>query len=425
MRAVRPHTTKGIILCYIIQILCLPLNLIKGKKWLRARVFEENPRTMRFKDIVYFAYKYYFKSPLLADNPEIEKHFKEKPYVNNPIIEPLVTVSIGGDLMPYDMIKEAFTQDLWTEVGAGFFGSDVVFANLETPVVEQVKNKFVPEVMLYDMHFNTDEKTFDIFNGQNKYKGFDVLSIANNHTLDQGANGIDSTIDFLNRKGILSVGAKKNESDESFTVIEVNGIRLGFVAYTYSLNQFLPPKGEEWRVNYLPLNTPNCSIEMIVKQVEACRLAGAELIVCSLHAGNAYQPYPSQVSIDLYQRVFEQTGVDVIAGGHPHNMQPWRDYQYMEQSTGKQKHGFAIYSLGDFIAYDIYTWCHLTAFLKLEIGRNSDGLVVFKAHVKPLIMTRTNKQLELHDAKTYLNAEPLSAELKDIKVLYDICVSSI
>ena len=61
MRAVRPHSIKGIILCHIIQFLCLPLFIIKGKKWLRARVFEENPRTMGFKDIVYFAYKYYFK----------------------------------------------------------------------------------------------------------------------------------------------------------------------------------------------------------------------------------------------------------------------------------------------------------------------------------------------------------------------------
>ena len=216
MKAVRPHSIKGIILCHIIQFLCLPLYLIKGKKWLRARTFEENPITMRFKDIVYFAYKYYFKSPLLADSIEVERHFKEKPVLDNQIVEPLVTVSIGGDLMPYEMIHEEFTQNLWNEVGAEFFGSDVVFANLETPLHEGHKNNFVPEVMLYDMHFNTDAETFKIFNGHGKYRGFDVLSIANNHTLDQGSEGIDKTIEFLNNKNIKSVGAKSQKEDKDF-----------------------------------------------------------------------------------------------------------------------------------------------------------------------------------------------------------------
>ncbi len=423
MKAVRPHTIKGIILCYIIQLLCLPFYLIKGKKWLRARVFEENPRTMGFKDIVYFAYKYYFKSPLLADSIEVEKHFKEKPVIENQIVEPLVTVSIGGDLMPYEMIHEEFTQNLWDEVGPEFFGSDVVFANLETPLHEGLKNNFVPEVMLYDMHFNTDEKTFDVFNGQGKYRGFDVLSVANNHTLDQGSEGIDKTIEFLNKKYIKSVGAKSQKEDKDFEILEVNGIKIGFVAFTYSLNQFLPKKGEEWRVNYLPLNTKDCSIDMIERQVKDCRNAGAEFIICSIHAGNAYQVYPSEVTVNLFQKIFETCGVDVIAGGHPHNMQPWRSYTFKDPNTGREKQGFAIYSLGDFIAYDIYTWCHVTAFLKLEIGKNLSGDLVFNPTVKPLLMLRENKHLRLVYAKEYFAKVKMTSELKDMKVLYDICVS--
>jgi hypothetical protein len=157
---------------------------------------------------------------------------------------------------------------------------------------------------------------------------------------------------------------------KDFQIVEVNGIKIGFVAFTYSLNQFLPEKGEEWRVNYLPLNTKDCSIDMIEQQVRDCRNAGAEFIICSVHAGNAYQVYPSEVTVKLFQKIFETCGVDVIAGGHPHNMQPWRSYTFKDPNSGKEKQGFAVYSLGDFIAYDIYTWCHVTAFVKLEIGKN-------------------------------------------------------
>ena len=176
-------------------------------------------------------------------------------------------------------------------------------------------------------------------------------------------------------------------------------------------------------MNYLPLNTKDCSIDMIEQQVRDCRNAGAEFIICSVHAGNAYQVYPSELTVKLFEKIFETCGVDVIAGGHPHNMQPWRSYTFKDPNTGKEKQGFAIYSLGDFIAYDIYTWCHVTAFLKLEIGKNASGDLVFNPIVKPLLMLRENKHLRLVYAKAYFEKAKMTSELKDMKVLYDACVS--
>lgn len=423
LKIVRPYTIKGNLLCFLIKVLCLPVDLFYGKKWRRAVEFEENPRTMSFKDIVHFAFKYYYRSPLLPSDSALDGHFIGQ-FTPGKIENNDLTISIGGDLMPYEMIKAQYTANLWDDVGEGFFGSDIVFANLETPIDTGKKPRFVPEVMLSDMHFNTNEATFNVFSGKGRFKGFDVLSIANNHTMDMGEEGIDATIGFLKNKGIDCVGAKLREVDPDFVIKEVNGIKVGFIAFTYSLNQFLPPKGKHWKVNYSPLNLNECPIDEVKRQSDACRNAGADFIICSLHCGNAYQVYPSRQSVSLFQRIFEECGVDVIAGGHPHNLQPWRHYDFKDPVTGKGKRGFAIYSLGDFIAYDIYTWCHLCAFVKLGLKRLEDGSIACNVIVHPMVMRRENKHLKLVYADEVFKSDVSDTELKDIKILYDICKSS-
>lgn len=423
MKTVRAYTIKGFLLCKIIQLLCIPLYLIKGKKWLRSREFEENPRTMGFKDILYFAYKYYFKSPVLPSSDKVIKHFEDSPTHIGPS-KVLATISLGGDLMPYELINIETTERLWENVGHDFFSSDIVFANLETPLDFNADPSFVPEVMLTDMLFNTDKQTLRIFSGNGSYKGYSILSVANNHTMDQGIRGIDNTIEHLNFNGIRTVGAITDHYENMHEVIEVNGIKVGFMAITYSLNQFLMPDELYWKVNHMPLNIENCPLDLLYEQVQKCRKSGAEFIILSLHCGNAYQAYPSAVTVQLYERIFNALGIDVIVGTHPHNLQPWRTYNYQDPFTGKSKQGFAIYSLGDFVAYDIFTWSHLSAYLKLEIGRNSDGDIVFKPNVVPMVMLKENKKLKLHFADKIFNKENLNNELKDMKVLYDICTKS-
>jgi poly-gamma-glutamate synthesis protein (capsule biosynthesis protein) len=322
------------------------------------------------------------------------------------------------------MIKPETTKVLWDKVGSDFFGSDLVFANLETPIDMAKKSSFVPEVMLNDMHFNTDEATFSIFSGSGHYKGYDVLSVANNHTMDMGEAGLDATLWYLEQQTISAIGAKHHQSEPDFVIRSINGISIGFVAYTFSLNQLLPPDDKPWKVNYLPLNLADCPTDRIEKDVKACREAGAEFIICSLHFGNAYQVYPSLRSIQLVEQLFEKCGIDIIAGGHPHNLQPWRYYHYTHLETGRQKTGFAIYSLADFVAYDIYTWCHLCAWLKVSIGRDAKGEVAFTVKVNPLVMRRENNQLQLAPAEPLLEGITDDALLHDLKILYDICKDS-
>jgi len=416
LKAVRPYSFKGKFLAGIIVVFCSLLSVFMFKKWRNPRVFEENARTMNWKDLIYFAYKYYFKPPFSAKQTIID-HFKKNSVSPAEIIDADLTISIGGDLMPYDLINEKNCKNLWSEVGSAFFGSDIVFANLETPIDIDQKLGFVPEIMLNDMHFNGNEDLFNIFNGNGKFKGFDILSVANNHSLDMGDTGLLNTLSFLEKKNIKHTGAKKKAEDNGFEIIDKNGIKTAFLSYTYSFNQFEPSKQLPYLANILPLNVANCNIETMQNDTKKARLMGADLVICALHCGNAYQAYPNQNTIDLFQRIFETCGIDIIAGGHPHNLQPFRYYQFKDPFTQKNKTGFAIYSLADFVAYDIFTWCQLSAFLKIKVKRNANQETVFSVEVNPLIMERNNEQLVLKDASKVFSKTNLDKKDQSLKDL--------
>ena len=103
----------------------------------------------------------------------------------------------------------------------------------------------------------------------------------------------------------------------------------------------------------------------------------ADFVVLSLHMGNAYQAYPGSHIVANVQHIFDTCGPDVILGGHPHNPQPAARYGFRCPLTQAEKQGFVLFSFADFIAYDIYNWCHLSLYLKLKIekGLTKEGQI--------------------------------------------------
>ena len=395
MFPVKAITLKGRLLVGLLKAFGKLLHLINGKKWQHPKSgFEENPATMTMGEVMYFGYKYYYKPHQTAEpNTGLEEYFKNQDLDFTPpadfIIENEITLSAGGDLMPYKVITEQSTKHLWDEVGDFFFNSDIVFANLETPIDLTRKPNTVPEVMLNDMHFNGSEELFQIFSGNGKHKGYDVLSTANNHSLDMGEKGIINTLNFLKDKKVAHVGtARSEEEQENFPIVDRQGIKVAFLAYTYSMNKFLPIKGKEYMTNYIRLNQAEPDISLIIEQAKKAKQRGADIIVCSLHTGNAYQAYSLQQTVNVFHEVFNKAGVDVILGGHPHNAQPMEKYSFTCPYTNTPKNGFAIYSLADFVAYDIFTWCKMPIILKLKIAKgkqaNKEQTVISGLDVMPI-----------------------------------------
>jgi len=64
--------------------------------------------------------------------------------------------------------------------------------------------------------------------------------------------------------------------------------------------------------------------------------------------------------------------IDVVLGGHPHNPQPLEYFLFIDPFTGIEKQSTIIYSMGDFVAYDIFKWCHLPLVVKMKIGKRGN-----------------------------------------------------
>ena len=171
-----------------------------------------------------------------------------------------------------------------------------------------------------------------------KEAGFDLVTTANNHCLDKGIKGLNNTLDYLDKAGLLHVGtARTLEEKEKILITEIQGVKTAVLAYTYGTNGLPIPKGKEYAVNLL-------DEKEIINDLYKAREQGAQLIILCLHFGQEYHDHPNSAQIRL-AKMFFKAGADVILGTHPHVLQP--SEIYYERADKAQ---FVIYSLGNFIS---------------------------------------------------------------------------
>ncbi|MFN5652978.1 MAG: CapA family protein, partial [Flavobacteriia bacterium] len=386
---VRPITLKGKFLVGLVRFLFRIRKLLGGKDWLHPlKGHHEDPSKMTRRQQLYFGYKYYFRAILKGDKGAgLEQYFQSQgakfQKIDRAGSSQKVTLSAGGDLMPYFCITSEQCKGLWENCGDYFFDADLVVGNLETPLNPKKAASYVPEVMLSNMYFNANEDMFNVFSGFGKFKGYDVLSTANNHSLDQGEEGVMETIAYLEKKDVRHVGTARTEAErDAFPIIEKNGIQIAFLSYTFSLNALVCPEEKSYLVNHLLLNEANPDLSLIVHQAKIARARGAEFIVAFLHIGCAYQPYPSQTIIDNMHQICRQAGIDLVLGGHPHNAQPIEFLDIKDPFSGRPKQSTIVYSQGDFVAYDIHKWCKLPLLMKFDIARVNGEVMLSDINAK-------------------------------------------
>ena len=168
--------------------------------------------------------------------------------------------------------------------------------------------------------------------------GIDVVTIANNHTLDRGEPAIQSAISYWGKIDMMYTGAFKSWKDQQkIRVLQTDqDISVAFLAYTYGTNGIPVPDGKTYLVN------------LIDKQKMAADIAKAkkrsDVIVLSLHFGKQYERMPNERQKELVQFAADQ-GVQVVIGHHPHVLQP---VDWVEGKDGNET--FVAYSLGNFLS---------------------------------------------------------------------------
>lgn len=168
--------------------------------------------------------------------------------------------------------------------------------------------------------------------------GFDVVNIANNHMLDQGADGLSATIDFWNgMEGVTLIGGYKDQLDyDEIRIVESSGIRIAFLAYTFETNYLRLPASSS-------LIVPTPDEETVRAQVSRAKEL-ADFVLVSVHWGveNSFTPDLSQKD---FASLLAELCVDAVIGHHPHVIQP---VEWIDRPDGGRM--LCVYSLGNFVA---------------------------------------------------------------------------
>ena len=178
--------------------------------------------------------------------------------------------------------------------------------------------------------------------------GFNLVSLATNHTLDRGEKAITNSINYWNGKNdVLTAGSYLSSEDRNkINIREINNITYTMLNYTYGTNGIKVPSGKDYFVNVWPCNGSNPSYDSeyqeykrIVKEdVERVR-DKVDLLIVAMHWGVEYTHTPTAYQIDM-ANYLESLGVNIIIGTHPHVVMP---ITFINDTL-------VIYSLGNFLS---------------------------------------------------------------------------
>jgi poly-gamma-glutamate capsule biosynthesis protein CapA/YwtB (metallophosphatase superfamily) len=269
-----------------------------------------------------------------------------------------VELVFGGDVIPHTPVKHtAVTHAKWDQTDparsvnhqgwdhvfgplAETFGKvDLAIVNLETPISGN------PRSVTGNMLFDAPASLLDGLVAS----GVDIATFANNHGLDQHRPGITATRLALDKAGLLSTGAD-NDEEKAWAplVVERNGIKIGFFAFTRFLNGF--HNAPDPAVPHVPLvhydddpMSGGYNEAQLLVRVRAAAAKCDALIVIP-HWGEEYKPDPRPDDRRLAAKLVE-AGAIAIVGHHPHVLQPMQTVQRPDGSEA-----VVAFSLGNLVS---------------------------------------------------------------------------
>ena len=255
------------------------------------------------------------------------------------------TLMFGGDVLFHESVfSQAKTGRITYDFRPYFqlfkdvFTADYNCINLETPIDSFGDND---NICGYPC-FNAPHEILDGIKEMN----IQLCSNSNNHTLDTGYRGLVITKNFIKEAGFDTLGTYTSPEEHDAMFIKViNGIKIGFCAFTQSTNgNILRDELEAYAVDRMRESADE-ACEDILPRVRALRSAGAEAVVVILHWGTEYDTEPSEHQLRTAQLLCEG-GADIIIGSHSHVVQPIEMLK-VTRADGSQKKCLVVYSLGN------------------------------------------------------------------------------
>ena len=300
----------------------------------------------------------------------------------------IVVAAVGDILLHGRLQRQAFAHpagfhSLWGEVAAVLAAADVAYANLEGPIAEGVAKTGTLVDTAVDHFDDWVYSSYPMFNYHPSLAtalveaGIDVVSTANNHSLDRFAVGADRTLDALDQVGLAYTGTRPSSRPDApwHAVTWAGDYRIAWLACTYGTN------GIPDRAGQVLL----CYDQRDVVLEEIARLAAdpaLDAVILTPHWGLEYWHRPDANQESLAQAAID-AGAAAVIGSHPHVVQPWAR---LVAADGRE--GFVLYSLGNFVSGQHELDRRTTLVLLLGLAEAETGrLAVAGARYLPLRFT--------------------------------------
>ena len=260
----------------------------------------------------------------LKDNEITEKNKEEKE-----TIEKISVVTTGDALIHSGVYKDAYN------------GTDYDFSKqfeLVAPIISDYDIAYYNQETIFGGE-ELGYSNYPRFNTPNhlgidmQEAGFNMVSLATNHSLDKNEKGAINAIEFWNsQENVLSSGMYLSEEDRlEDRIFEKNGITYTLLSYTTSTNGLPVPSGKDYLVNVYS--------EEKVKEDVLRYQDKVDIIFVAMHWGVEYTHTPNSEQVKIANYLAD-LGVEVVIGCHPHVIQP----------IEKINNTLVIYSLGNFIS---------------------------------------------------------------------------
>lgn len=252
-----------------------------------------------------------------------------------------LTLLFAGDVMAHTVnYSRGNFAAIWSDIAPLVQACDLAFANIEAPVSDSIEWNTYPR---FNMHSSYVEAAIDA--------GFNVFSLANNHTNDQFLAGIKDTEKYFSgRSGIWACGIKSDARESlTFQIIDKDDWRVLFVAYTEILNALDYSK----YIDYFPSDSE--SRRRLKNQLsEIARANPHDIFVVSVHTDEVeYDNSVSESHRQFFIELIEDCEVDVIWANHPHVIKAWEAVS-LGRDPRREKSAFIMYANGNTISGQRY-----------------------------------------------------------------------